>query len=52
MMYKILFALPTTLLNLILPYKASTETEREMSQYMRNKQRLLTYKAKRIITPR
>ena len=60
MIFKILFYLPTMLLtnfSLLLPfnkekYKPSTEAEREMSLYMRNKARLVAYKAKRIITPR
>jgi hypothetical protein len=59
MILKILLYFPTILLTnigLLLPfnkekYKPATENERQISQYMRNKVRLLDYKARKIITP-
>lgn len=57
MRYRIAFYLPTILMNwlsLLLPfnknsYKPSTEDQREMSQYMRNKIRITDYHTKRTL---
>jgi len=57
MILRVVFHLPTIILNwlsLLLPfnkstYNPSTETDRELSQYMRNKIRLANYRTKCVL---
>ena len=54
-MFKILFYIPTIVLNRVKPclrlwYKPSTEAQRELSEQMRNEARLVAWRGKKFIS--